>query len=256
MYGLIRVRFYNLLHSPTLSVAIITLIVLNILAVMLETIDEMSFMENFFEAFELFSVIVFTVEYLLRLWTCTVGSKSSHPLLGRISYALTPLMLVDLAAVLPFYMPFMFLMDLRVVRALRLFRLLRIFKISRYSQSLRLIGRVLINRKEELSISLFAVTVLLVTVSSLMYFFENETQPDAFSSIPAAMWWGVATLTTVGYGDVYPVTPMGKILGALVAVLGIGMFALPTGIIGAGFVEEMQKSRGAGGVCPYCGRAN
>ncbi len=98
-----------------------------------------------------------------------------------------------------------------------------------------------------------AVLILLVVASSLVYMAEHRAQPDAFASIPDAMWWGVATLTTVGYGDIYPVTILGRILGGLIAIMGIGLFALPAGILGAGFIEEMQRKKAAR-VCPHCGR--
>ena len=160
----------------------------------------------------------------------------------------------DLIAILPFYLPMIMLIDLRFVRVLRLFRLLRVFKLGRYSESLRTLANVLKRKKEELFITIFVVMILLIIASSLMYFIENEAQPEIFSSIPSAMWWGVATLTTVGYGDAYPVTPVGKLLGAVIALLGIGMFALPTGILGSGFVEEMQRKREKRKICPNCGK--
>jgi len=101
---------------------------------------------------------------------------------------------------------------------------------------------------------MFIVLILLIIASSLMYFVEKDAQPEVFSSIPAAMWWGVATLTTVGYGDVYPVTTIGKLLGAIISLLGIGMFALPAGILASGFAEEIQKRRKGRRVCPHCGK--
>jgi len=201
-----------------------------------------------------FSIAIFTIEYLLRLWTCTINNRFRDPLMGRIRFALTPLALVDLMAILPFYLPMLIPFDLRFIRAVRLFRLFRLFKIGRYSRSLRTIGNVLKSKKEDLFITVFTVFILLVVASSLMYFVENEAQPEAFSSIPTAMWWGVITLTTVGYGDIYPVTMAGKILGSIISILGIGIFALPTGILASGFAEEIQKRRAKRITCPYCGK--
>lgn len=125
---------------------------------------------------------------------------------------------------------------------------------ARYSESLITLGNVLKSKKEDLLMTLFIVFLLLVTASSLMYFVENESQPEAFSSIPAAMWWGVTTLTTVGYGDVYPMTPTGRVLGAIISILGIGMFALPTGILASGFAEEIRRRRAKRSICPHCGK--
>ncbi len=119
--------------------------------------------------------------------------------------------------------------------------MLRILKIGRYSKAMITIGRVLNSKKEELAITGFVLGILLILASSLMYYVENTAQPDVFTSIPAAMWWGIATLTTVGYGDIYPVTILGKVLGALIAVLGIGLFALPAGILAGGFGEELKS---------------
>jgi len=132
-------------------------------------------------------------------------------------------------------------LDLRFIRAVRLFRLFRLFKMGRYSKAVFIFKKVLKEKKEELVLVIFVVLLLLIIFSSLMYFIEKEAQPEAFSSIPEAMWWGIITLTTVGYGDVYPITPLGKILGALIAFLGIGMFALPAGILGSGLVEVVRE---------------
>ena len=117
-----------------------------------------------------------------------------------------------------------------------------------------MIGNVIRAKKEELLISVFVMVILLVFCSSLMYIIENEAQPEAFPSIPSAMWWGVTTLTTVSYGDVYPITILGKFLGAIIALLGIGMFALPTGILASGFAEEIQKKGKEMIICPHCGK--
>jgi voltage-gated potassium channel len=234
---------------------ITTLIVTNVCAVMLETvvwIEEP--WHTYFVIFELFSVAVFTLEYVLRLWSCTADPRYAEPVRGRLRYAASPLPLIDLLAVAPFYLEFV-AFDLRFVRALRLFRLFRIFKLARYAESMRTLGRVLRSRREELLVTLFVVVVLLVFSSSAMYYVEREAQPEHFSSIPASMWWGVTTLTTVGYGDVYPVTPAGRLLGAAIAILGVGLFALPTGILASAFSEELQKKRRRERhVCPHCGK--
>lgn len=237
------------------DVAIISLICLNVLAMMLETVQGLhAAYGGFFYAFELFSVAVFSGDYVLRLWTCVERPAFRGAVAGRLRYAVTPMALVDLASVLPFFLPFLGV-DLRFARALRIMRLLRLAKLARYSHALRMVGRVVSGKKEELASTFSLVGVLLLVASSLMYFAERDAQPDKFSSIPEAMWWGIVTLTTVGYGDVFPVTSLGKVLSAVIALLGIGVVALPTGILGAAFVEEMQAARQARTVvlCGRCG---
>jgi len=255
IYGILEETPYSDLYNTVFDIFIVTLILLNVVAVVLETVHSLAsrFM-YFFHAFEFFSIAVFTIEYILRMWTCTSNVRFRRPFRGRLRYAVTPMAIVDLLAVLPFYLPMILTLDLRFIRALRLFRLIRLFKIERYSESLRTLGSVFKEKKEELLITVFTVFILVVIASSLMYFVENEAQPKSFGSIPAAMWWGVATLTTVGYGDVYPITPLGKFLGAIIAFLGIGMFAVPTGIIGAGLVSEVQSKREKKRLCPHCGK--
>ena len=240
--------------SRLFDIFILSLIVLNVVAIVLETVEfvyEMS--PFFFRSFEVASVLIFSVEYLLRIWSCTASSNYASPVYGRIRFALTPLALIDLLAILPFYLSFLDL-DLLFIRALRLFRLFRIAKLSRYSLALQTFGRILSAKKEELLTTLFFLFLLLLFASSLMYFAENEAQPEHFSSIPATMWWAIVTLTTVGYGDTYPVTGPGKFLAAVIAILGIGMFALPTGILGAAFVEEIQNRKISSKLCPHCGK--
>lgn len=240
--------------SRIFDIFIITLIILNVIAVILQSMKSLdSRYAQLFWRFEIFSIAVFTVEYLLRLWSCTTDENIRMSIRGRIKFALTPLALVDLFAILPFYIPMVIPIDLRFIRILRLSRLFRMFKMTRYSRAFRTIGNVIKKSKEELAITLLVMAVLLLLSSSVMYIVERDVQPEVFSSIPAALWWGVATLTTVGYGDVCPITPLGKFIGGIIALLGIGMFALPAGILASGFAEEIQGRRRKK-VCPHCGK--
>jgi len=228
--------------SRRFDLFIMIMIFLNMIAVIMETVDAVYVKyDSLFEWFEIISVVVFTLEYAGRIWTCTLIERYSHPIKGRIQFILSPIGLIDLLAILPFYLPFIMSIDGRILRLLRLFRLVRIFKMGRYSTAFRMIANVLNRRKEELLVTLTIVLLVLVLASSLMYYVEHEVQPEAFSSIPATMWWGVATLTTVGYGDVYPITSIGRVLGAFIAIMGIGIFALPAGIIASGFEAEIRK---------------
>ena len=228
---------------------IMLLIVANVLAVMLETVDPLfhAYGRAFF-GFEVISVAIFSVEYLGRLWAATEHPEYSHPVWGRVRYALSPYMLIDFLAIAPFF--FAALIDLRFLRALRLIRFLRLIKLARYSESLQLFVNAIRMKREELVITSIVGTIILLLSSSMMYFAERAAQPDVFSSIPAALWWGVITLTTVGYGDVHPVTPIGQALGAGVAVTGIGLFALPASILASGFIEAARDGTAR---CPHCG---
>ena len=242
--------------SQAFGAAMLALIALNVLAVIVESVPSLpEEVRRALYGFEVFSVAVFTVEYLVRLWACVEDPRYAHPVAGRLRFAVTPMALIDLFAVLPFYLPYLGA-DLRSLRALRLVRLFRLVKVGRYATSLGLMGRVLRKKREELVVTFGVLVLLLIVSATLMYHVEHDAQPDDFSSIPTAMWWAVATLTTIGYGDVAPVTGLGKVLGAAIAVLGIGLFALPTSILGAAFVEEIGRQRAPAmpAVCPHCGR--
>lgn len=218
-----------------------TLILLNVAAVVLETLP--GWQERYgtwLLALELVSVAIFTVEYGLRLWSCVEDRRHDyrHPVNGRFRYALTPLAIVDLLSFLPFYLAFLVPIDLRI---LRLFRLVRLLKITRYSPALRSLGAVFRSESSSILGAIMLMCMAVLLASSAMYVLEREAQPEAFGSIPAAMWWGVVTLTTVGYGDVTPVTALGKMFGASVTIFGIGIFALPTAILAAGFARELGR---------------
>jgi voltage-gated potassium channel len=219
------------------------LIILDVGAFILET-SQNAFIKpkDFWVDIEIISVSCFTLLYVLQLWSCTADSRYQQPIWGRIKYALTPLAIIDLLAILPFYL-LLFFPPIKGIESIELLRLLRLLKLIRYSASLQTILRVIQAKKDELIMTLVAVFILLVFAASVMFFAERYAQPEAFPSIPAAMWWGVVTLTTVGYGDVYPVTLIGKLFGASLALMGIGLFALPAGIIAAGFSTEVQRKK-------------
>jgi voltage-gated potassium channel len=239
--------------SHVVDVFLFTLIVVNVFAAILETVPSIERRYGvWLDDFELASGIVFAVEYLLRIWSCTVDARYARPLMGRLKFALTPFALVDLIAIVPVFVPLLGI-ELRQLRILRLLRLLRAAKVARYNRALQLIGHVMIERRGELIATVGLMTGLLIGASSALYLVERDVQPDAFGSIPAAMWWAIATLTTVGYGDVTPVTALGRSLAAVVAVFGIGLFALPAGVFGAALLEKLQAKKTS--ECPHCGRS-
>ena len=220
---------------------IVALIILNAIAFAAETVDHLAERYRvYFQAFNLFSVVVFSIEYGLRLWSCVEIPMLSRmkPWRARLRFATRPMMIIDLLAFAPWYVHWIYPIDLRVLRVLRLFRLL---KLVRYSPALQTLGRVLADEYLALLGALLIMLVLLLFSSTGIYFLERHAQPQAFNSIPAAAWWALATLTTVGYGDVVPITPFGKLLGGVVMLLGVGMFALPVAIIATGFSQEANR---------------
>jgi voltage-gated potassium channel len=239
------------------NAALGVLILANVAAVVLASVP--SIQQRFgaqFDRFEAFSVTVFLAEYLLRIWTSVEMARYAHPFYGRLRFVVSPMALVDLAAIVPAYSPGELFLDLRVARVVRIIRMLRVFKFVRYSRTLKTFGTVFREKRTDIGVVMLALLLLVVVTSSLMYFAEHLAQPAAFSSIPAAMWWSVTTLTTVGYGDMYPVTPVGKLLGSLIAILGIGFFALPAGLLSAAFADELARQRARKArCCPHCGGA-
>jgi voltage-gated potassium channel len=195
---------------------------------------------------ETISIVIFTAEYALRIATASLKYPSLGPLRARAKFITSGYAVIDLVAILPFYIPAIIPVDLRVLRVIRLLRIARIFKLGRYSDAMAIVGRVLKNSAPQLASSISVVGLLMVVSSILMYYIESPAQPGLFENAFSGLWWAVATLTTVGYGDIYPVTMAGKIVSAVIALLGIGLVAVPTGIISAGFMSEMESRKDNG----------
>ena len=254
VYGLIRDDDQNGLAANIFDGVIITLILINVALVILDTFDGFpAWAYSLFRYIEVVSVVVFTAEYLIRLWTAPLKYVDLRPLNATIKHALSFMEIVDLLAILPFYLPFIFPVDLRVLRMIRLLRLLRLLKMNRYTTALSSIANVFRRKSAQLISSMFVVALLMVMSSVLMYTVENPEQPTVFRNAFSGLWWAVATFTTVGYGDIYPVTAAGRIISGIIALLGIGLVAVPTGIISAGFVEQMDSRKVDGpAICPCC----
>ena len=240
--------------SFAFNISLSILIFLNTIAIILSTLPNLKGIYYIiFREFEYFSVMIFLIEYLLRLWSCVENRGYNHPIYGRLRFMFSFWGIVDLLAIAPFFLT-AFVANFAFIRMLRLLRILRLFRLSRYFQAFRIIKNVLNGKREELILSFSFILFLIVFSSSLMYYIEHPVQPEAFTSIPAALWWGVNTMTTVGYGDIYPITLPGKIIGAFVAISGISLFALPAGIIASGFNEHIRGYKNETGKvkCPYC----
>ena len=240
---------------------IVILISLNVVSVFIETFDLSVYLNNFLRKFEIFSIIIFTIEYILRLWTSTLLYPDKNSFVARIKYIFSLMAIIDLVSILPFYLPFFFSVDLRVLRALRLFRLLRILKVNRYTHAMQKVLFVIKNKSTELISSIFVIFILMLISSVLMYSVESPVQPEVFKNGFSGLWWAVATFTTVGYGDIYPITSVGRFLSAIIALLGIGLVAVPTGIVTSGFMEassneedDENSQQDEKHFCPYCGK--
>jgi voltage-gated potassium channel len=243
----IRRRLYEVLEtasardrvSRAFDMALTVLILANVLAVALGTVD--SIQRQYGAAlvsFEVFSVVVFTIEYVLRLWVAVEDPRYRRSVAGRLRYMVSWPAVVDLVAVLPFYLPVTGI-DLRFVRLLRLLRLLRVLKLGRYSNSMQALIDVLSAKRSELWSSLTVLAILLFSAGGLMYYVENPGQPQVYSSIPQALWLSVQSFS--GNSVATPITTIGRIISAAISVLSAGLFALPAAILASGFSERIQR---------------
>lgn len=243
----LRKELYRLLEvgdsraGRVLNGLLMLLIAVNVAAVVVESVQTIyDPYQPWFDFLELFSIAVFSVEYVMRLWVCVESPARGEGWRARLRYALTPLAIVDLLAILPFYLGVFFALDLRFLRALRL---LRGLKFARYSTAMDLLLTVIRNEAATVASALFVMILIIVMAASGMYMIEHDAQPEAFQNIPRAIWWAAVTLTTVGYGDVVPITVGGKIFGLVITLAGVGMVALPAGILASGFSRELRKRR-------------
>lgn len=263
MYHTTKQKIHILLHpelgdtrwDKILNAFIIILIILNVTAVILETVDSIQARyKHFFHIFDMVSVYIFTVEYVLRLWSSNHDPRYKHSIHGRLRYMVSTDALIDLIAILPFYIHVFVGFDLRVLRILRLLRFFRLFRLTAYMKSAKMVKNVFKMRANELKLSFVLISFIIIIGACLLYFAEHNAQPQKFSSIPATLWWAVVTVTSIGYGDMIPITTVGKILSGLISFSGLAIFALPAGIITAGFLEEISKTRKRKvHNCPHCG---
>lgn len=222
---------------------VITLmVVLNVIAVVLETVPAIEMEKHaVFVTFEIFSIAFFTVEFLLRLWSAGARFGEGRAWQGRRAYLLSFSGIVDLVAILPFYLQFLFPgLDLRVLRILRLVRLL---KLSHYSTAIEDLVEAVRAERRAFGATLYLLSIALTLTSALMFYAEGEVQPEKFASIPHAMYWSAITLTTVGYGDVSPVTPIGRVISVFTAFLGVSTVAMLTGIVASSFANQVARRR-------------
>lgn len=228
--------------SRAFDIFIVTAIVLNIAVLILDTFDQLSAYDGVFRTVEIVTILIFCVEYALRIWTADLlypeEKKKSRAVLKFI-FSFDGL--VDLLTILPFF----FLSGMGAVRFLRVARIFHLFRINTQYESFQVITSVLKEKRNAILYSVFIIVVLILAASLTMYSVEHTAQPEAFQNAFSGIWWSVSTVFTVGYGDIYPVTVLGRVLGVIITFLGVGAVAIPTGILSAGFVEHysrMQRS--------------
>ena len=216
---------------------IVIVIILNILTVFLETFDELESFTTLFRVIEIVTVFIFCIEYILRIWTADYLYPKKRGLSAKLRFLWSFDGIVDLLTILPFF----FLEGFIVFRMLRVVRIFHLFRVNAHYDSFHVITTVLIEKKNQIISSVFIIIVLMLASSLGIYSVEHEAQPEAFSNAFSGIWWSVFTLLTVGYGDIYPVTLAGRIFGIIITFLGVGMVAIPTGILSAGFVEQYTR---------------
>ena len=234
--------------SHIFDIALVILILTNVVAATAASFETFANTYSLYlHYFELFSITIFTIEYILRVWSATYKYTDSKA--PRIRFIFSFGAIIDLAAILPFYLPFVTGIDLRFLRVLRLLRMFRIFKLGRYSEAMNIIGKVLKKEKEKLFTTVILTMVMIFLASTIMYYVENTAQPETFPNIIETTWWAISTFTTIWYGDVFPITVAGKICGGIISLLGIMLIALPSGIICSGFMGELKQEKD---ICPHC----
>lgn len=237
IFDIIQIGKKDDLTSRAFDIFIVLTIITNIAVLFLDTFDELSAYAPLFKTVETVTVVVFCVEYLLRIWT----AEYLYPGRGRIKAVLKFLIsfdgIVDLCTILPFF----FLSGFIAFRMLRVVRIFHLFRINAYYDSFNVITSVLYEKKNQIISSVFIIMVLIMASSLCMYSAEHEVQPGVFNNAFSGIWWSISTILTVGYGDIYPVTILGRIMAIIISFLGVGVVAIPTGIISAGFVEQYTQ---------------
>lgn len=241
--------------SRTYDMALILAVTLNIFIAIFETFPQSAAYLPALRILEALTVIFFTVDYFLRIWTASYLYKGVSVWQARRKFIFSWAGIVDFLSCVPYYLPFFFPSGAVALRMFRIIRILRIFRIHHYSDPLKIIGRVLQKKRGQLMSSIFIVLILMIAASLMMYSLEHKAQPEVFDNAFSGFWWAINTLLTVGYGDIVPITFPGKVCGAIMTFLGVGMVAIPTGILSAGFVEQTTPKRKEkeANYCPNCG---
>lgn len=243
IFKIIQIGNREDIPSTIFDVFIIICIVCNLAVVLLTTFSGLAGIYDALMIVDFITVVIFSIEYVLRVWTADLLYPEKTPVRARIRFIFSFYGLIDLFTILPFFLPIILPQGAVAFRVLRVIRILRLFQINSSYDAYNAITDVLKRKRGQLLSSISMVLILMVASSLCMYSLEHEVQPEAFENAFSGIWWSVSTLLTVGYGDIYPVTLAGKIMAIFISFLGVGMVAIPTGIISAGFVEVYGKAK-------------
>lgn len=238
IFDIIQIGYAGDVASRTFDIAITAAIIINLFIAIFDTFEQSIPYQPVLDVIEWITVIGFTIEYILRVWTAEYLYPNKCTGIARIKYILSVSGIVDLLSFLPNYLPVFFPAGAVAFRMFRVIRILRIFRVNSYYDALNVITEVIRRKRDQILSSVFIIVMLIIASSLCMYSLEHEAQPEVFKNAFSGIWWSVSTLLTVGYGDIYPVTVLGKMFSIIITFLGVGMVAIPTGILSAGFVEQ------------------
>ena len=237
IFNIIQIGDKSNRPSRIFDVFITVVILTNIVITFLQTFDSLNFLSGFFNVSEIITILIFSVEYLLRIWTADYLYPQKSNAEARLSFLVSFDGIIDLLTILPFF----FLSGMVIFRMLRVARIFHLFRLNARYDSFNVITTVLYEKRNQIISSLFIVLILMLASSLCMYSVEHDAQPNVFRNAFSGIWWSMSTLLTVGYGDIYPITTLGRVMAICIAYLGVGAVAIPTGIISAGFVEQYQR---------------
>lgn len=238
IFDIIQIGYAGDVASRTFDIAITAAIIINLFIAIFDTFEQSIPYQPVLDVIEWITVIGFTIEYILRVWTAEYLYPNKRTCIARIKYIFSGSGIVDILSFLPNYLPVFFPAGAVAFRMFRVIRILRIFRVNSYYDALNVITEVIRRKRDQILSSVFIIVMLIIASSLCMYSLEHEAQPEVFKNAFSGIWWSVSTLLTVGYGDIYPVTVLGKMFSIIITFLGVGMVAIPTGILSAGFVEQ------------------
>lgn len=254
IFGILGIAKSRDAASRIFDIFIVTLVLINVLVLILETYELPNDVKDILYNVEMFSVIIFTIEYFLRIWTAEFLYHDCSKFIAKLKYMTSLSGIVDLLSIIPIFIPNVLPKGMVVIRSCRTFRILKLFDVNRRFNALTVVLRVIKNKFSQLMSMVYIISMLMLTSSILMYNAEHAAQPDVFQNAFSGLWWTVSTIATIGYGDIYPITITGKVLGIIITILGVTIVALPTAILTAGFIEEAKGEKDKISYCPHCGK--